>query len=142
MAEKVVTYAGNPLHKSEYTVALDDIETAISDEMKIEPRSALVTPYKVPKYTVLLLGIFLLVATTVVFRNFFLSILEGILIVIAFVGAYGMRNLDIFVQAGTPYLKLSVSTGMNIWFFVIFTVIIVLAEIFAFISYKKGRESA
>ncbi|RKX47827.1 MAG: hypothetical protein DRP32_08435 [Thermotogae bacterium] len=155
MAEKVVTYAGNPLRadfeeylkrtledKSEYTVALDDIETAISDEMKIEPRSALVTPYKVPKYTVLLLGIFLLVATTVVFRNFFLSILEGILIVIAFVGAYGMRNLDIFVQAGTPYLKLSVSTGMNIWFFVIFTVIIVLAEIFAFISYKKGRESA
>ncbi|OAA31242.1 hypothetical protein AT15_07020 [Kosmotoga arenicorallina S304] len=155
MAEKIVIYAGNPLredfekylvktlgNKQEYMVAVDNIEKAISDEMKTEPVSASISPYKIPKYTYILLGIFLLVATTIIFKNFVLSMLEGILLVIAFIGTMGTKTLDIFVQAGTPHLKLSVNSGISIWFFVLFAVIIVLAEIFAFISYRKGRESA
>ncbi|AKI96967.1 hypothetical protein [Kosmotoga pacifica] len=155
MAEEIVLYAGEPLRadfeeylektlgaKPEYAVAIDNIEEAIIDELNAQPIAATIAPYKVPGFAVLLLGIFILVATTVIFKNFYLSLLEGMLIVAAFIGNISNKNLEIFVQAGTPYLKLSVNTGISVWFFTLFTVIIVLAEIFAFTSYKKGRESA
>jgi len=127
--------------KPEYAVALDNIEKAISDELSSEPMPAIIRPYRVSSFMALILGLMLLVSIATISRRA-ISILIGSIILLTglIISVTNSDTLNIFVHSGSPALNVNVSTGLNVWFLIVFVGIIVLSIFTVISSYMKGRE--
>ncbi|MDI3523470.1 hypothetical protein [Kosmotoga sp.] len=154
MSEEIVTFGGEKLRvdfenflqtklsaKPEYAVALDNIEKAISDELSSEPMPAIIRPYRVSSFMALILGLMLLVSIATISRRA-ISILIGSIILLTglIISVTNSDTLNIFVHSGSPALNVNVSTGLNVWFLIVFVGIIVLSIFTVISSYMKGRE--
>lgn len=154
MSEEIVAFGGEKLRidfedflqaklsaKPEYAVALDDIEKAISDELSSEPMPAVIKPYRVSSFMALILGIMLLVSIATISKRVISVLMSSIILIVGLIVSIAKSGtLNIFVHLGSPALNVNVSSGLNIWFLIVFVGIIVLSNFTVISSYMKGRE--
>lgn len=102
---------------------------------------AIIRPYRVSSFMALILGLMLLVSIATISRRA-ISILIGSIILLTglIISVTNSDTLNIFVHSGSPALNVNVSTGLNVWFLIVFVGIIVLSIFTVISSYMKGRE--
>ncbi len=154
-AGKIMTYAGEILRKDfnsfvenslsqkkETEIAFDEYTKSMVDILAREPLSVVIRAFRVPSFAALLLGLFLLPVIIMLVRKHFISwIYLAIMVVYSLYALSESGNLSIFVQAGSPLLRINIEPSVNVLFLIVLTGIIVLSVLWILLSQRKGSVS-
>ncbi|MGC9320733.1 MAG: hypothetical protein ACP5FY_00565, partial [Kosmotogaceae bacterium] len=151
-SEKIVTYAGQKMRedftnslevelgsKPELAIALNDYHEEIDPLLESNPSPVPVKVYRVREFSALIVALLLLAITIFVVRRPIISYINlAVIVVYFFLVLPGISSLNLFVQGGSPILKVTIDPSINVLFLIVFAGIIVLSVLWILLSHKKG----
>ncbi|MBN2253199.1 MAG: hypothetical protein JW701_05830 [Kosmotogaceae bacterium] len=154
-SERIVVYAGEKMRedftysletelgsKPELATALNDYHEEIDPLLESDPSPVPVKVYRVLEFAALIVSLLLLAVTLFVVRRPIISYINLALIVVYFFLVLpGISSLNLFVQGGSPILRVTINPSINVLFLIVFTGIIVLSVLWILLSHKKGSVS-
>ena len=154
-SEKIVVYAGEKMRedftysletvlgsKPELAIALNDYHEEIDPLLESDPSPVPVKVYRVREFAALLVALLLLAVSLFVVRRPMISYINLAMIVLYFFLVLpGISSLNLFVQGGSPILRVTINPSINVLFLIVFAGIIVLSVLWILLSHKKGSVS-
>jgi len=151
-AERIVTYAGQKMRedftnsletelgsKPELAIALNDYHEEIDPLLENNPSPVPVKVYRVREFAALIVALLLLAITLFVVRRPIISYINlAVIVVYFFLVLPGISSLNLFVQGGSPILRVTINPSINVLFLIVFAGIIVLSVLWILLSHKKG----
>jgi len=151
-SERIVSFAGSRMRedfsnsletelqsKPELEVALDDYREKMAPLLNDAPSSVPVKVYRVPEFASLVVALLLLSITLFVVRKPVISFINLAVITAYFLIVLpGIDTLNLFVQGGSPMLRISIEPSVNALFLTVFAGIIALSVLWILLSHKKG----
>lgn len=154
-SERIVVYAGEKMRedftysletalgsKPELATALNDYHKEIDPLLESDPSPVPVKVYRVREFAALIVALLLLAVTLFVVRKPIISYMNlAIIVVYFFLVLPGISSLSLFVQGGSPILRVTINPSINVLFLIVFAGIIVLSVLWILLSHKKGSVS-
>jgi len=154
-SERIVVYAGEKMRedftysletalgsKPELATALNDYHKEIDPLLESDPSPVPVKVYRVREFAALIVALLLLAVTLFVVRKPIISYMNlAIIVVYFFLVLPGISSLNLFVQGGSPILRVTINPSINVLFLIVFAGIIVLSVLWILLSHKKGSVS-
>ena len=154
-SESIVTYAGQKMRedftnsletelgsKPELATALNDYHEEIDPLLENNPSPVPVKVYRVREFAALIVALLLLAITIFVVRRPIISYINlAVIVVYFFLVLPGISSLNLFVQGGSPVLRVTINPSIHVLFLIVFAGIIVLSVLWILLSHKKGSVS-
>jgi len=151
-SERIVTYAGQKMRedftnsletelgsKPELATALNDYHEEIDPLLENNSSPVPVKVYRVREFAALIVALLLLAITIFVVRRPIISFINlAVIVVYFFLVLPGISSLNLFVQGGSPVLRVTINPSINVLFLIVFAGIIVLSVLWILLSHKKG----